>query len=138
MSYFYVLMELGFSYDDQNHFPFGQGAGNPNRVFTNKKKAEEAAHKNNLEEFKKLIRHDDIREYGYNVNEVLEDSASEEDLLFEEGIFRILFGKSAEDWWDSLYDQGSSLKVEPTEEQWERLFKCFNLNFWEVVTVEKG
>lgn len=135
---FYVLMEVGFDYNDETYFRYNGGGGHPSRVFTNKKKAEEAALKNNLTEFQKLIRSDEIREYGYGLDEVLANDVTEDDLLFQEGIFMTLFGKTAEDWWDSLYDSAATLQVEPTQEQWEKLFKCFNLNFWEVVTVEKG
>ncbi len=137
---FYVLMEQGFDYNDEYYFR--TDGGNPCRVFTNRKKAEEAAEKRNLEEFKKLVKEGSIREYSSDGLEgLLSDSVTEDDLLFEEGIFRTLFGVSAEDWFESGSGWGGKeiqLKVEPTEEQWKKLMGCFNLDFYEVVTVQKG
>ena len=136
---FYVLMEVGFDYNDETYFRYNFGGGHPESVFTNKKKAEEACTKKNIERFSSLIKNGELREYGYGLDEVLSDKVYEEDLMYEEGIFMQLFGTTAETWWDSLYDREDvRLKVEPTDEQWAKLFNCFNLNFYEVVTVEKG
>lgn len=138
MSTVYVLMEAGWEYDDNIHWLSGSGGGNPQKVFEDKEKAETEATRKNLEDFKDLVKSGDIREYGYNLDDMLSDTATEDDLFFEEGIFRTLFGKPADDWWRELYEKGSQLKVEPTEMQWIRLMHCFNLYFYDVVAVEKG
>jgi hypothetical protein len=135
MSKFYVLMEVGFDYNDETYFRYNGGGGHPSRVFSNKKKADEAATQKNIEEFKKIVANGDIRQYGYGLDEVLDSKVTEEEVMYEEGIFMTLFGKTAESWWD---DEGGPLKVEPTDAQWKRLVDCFNFQFWEVVTVEKG
>jgi len=135
---FYVLMEVGFDYNDETYFRYNGGGGHPSRVFTSKKKADEACLAKNIEEFKKVISNGDIREYGYGLDEVLSSKVTEEDVMYEEGIFMTLFGKTAESWWDSLYDEKVTFKVQPTDAQWKRLIDCFNFQFWEVVTVEKG
>jgi hypothetical protein len=138
MSKFYVLMEVGFDYNDETYFRYNGGGGHPSRVFSNKKKADEAAAQKNIEEFKRIVSNGEIREYGYGLDEVLSSKVTEEEVMYEEGIFMTLFGKTAESWWDSLYDEGISFKVQPTDAQWKRLVDCFNFQFWEVVTVEKG
>ncbi len=140
METIYLVMEQGFDYNDEYYFQVD--GGSPDSFFTNKKKAEEAAEKKNLEEFKGLIKDGSIREYSNDgLDGLLADSVTEEDLLYEEGIFRTLFGASAEDWFESGNGWGGkevSLKVEPTEEQWKQLMNCFNLEFYNVVTVQKG
>ncbi len=135
---FYVLMEQGFEYNDE-YYTRTDG-GNPKNVFTNRKKAEAACEEKNLEEFKRLVKEGYIREYTSDGLEgLLSDSVTEEDLLYEEGIFRTLFGLSAEDWYEAQWGNADdSLKVEPTEKQWAQLMSCFNLNFYNVVTVQKG
>lgn len=137
---FYVLMECGFEYNDEYYTP--SEGGNPSKVFTNRKKADEACEKANLVEFKYLVKEGYIREYSSDgLDGLLSDSATEDDLLYEEGIFKTLFGATAEDWFESGSGWGGKeveLKVEPTEEQWKKLMSCFNLDFYEVVTVQKG
>lgn len=133
---FYVLMEAGWEYDDNNYSR--SNGGNPEKVFSDKEKAETEATKLNLETFKSTIKSGDIRDYGYDFNDVLSDKTTEDDIMFEEGIFMTLFGKTGEDWWDGLYNGKPTFKTEPTEMQWIRLMHCFNLRFFEVVGVEKG
>lgn len=136
----YLVMEQGYEYNDEYYTRVD--GGSPKKFFTNKKRAEEAAEAKNLEEFKRLIKEGYIREYSYDGLEgLLSDSATEDDLFYEEGIFKTLFGVSAEDWFESgagWSDKEVSLKVEPTEKQWKKLFSCFNLDFYSVVTVQKG
>jgi len=135
----YLVMEQGYEYNDEYYTRVD--GGSPKSFFTNKKKAEEAAEAKNLEEFKRLIKEDYIRDYSNDGLEgFLSDSATEEDLLYEDGIFRTLFGVNAEDWYQSggWGSKEVQLQVEPTEEQWKKLFSCFNLDFYSVVTVQKG
>ena len=140
METIYLVMEQGFDYNDEYYYRVDSGS--PDSFFTNKKKAEEAAEAKNLEEFKRLVKEDYIREYSSDgLHGLLSDSATEEDTLYEKGIFKTLFGASAEDWFESGDGWGGkavTLKVEPTEKQWKKLFSCFNLNFYNVVTVQKG
>lgn len=139
MDVFYVLMERGFDYNDEYYFQID--GGNPSKVFTNRKKADEACEKANLEEFKRLVKEGYIREYSSDgLDGLLSDSATEDDLLYDSGIFKTLFGLTAEDWYEAQWNHNvdDKLKVEPTEEQWKKLMSCFNLDFYEVVTVQKG
>jgi hypothetical protein len=133
-------MEQGFDYNDEYYFQVD--GGSPDSFFTDKKSAEEAAEVKGLEEFKRLVKDGSIREYSYGgLRELIADSVTEEDLLYEDGIFKTVFGTSAEEWFESgagWSDREVGLKVEPTEEQWKKLFSCFNLDFYSVVTVQKG
>ena len=134
----YLVMEQGFDYNDEYYFRVD--GGHPDSFFTNKKKADEACAKKNLDEFKRVINEGYIREYTSDgFDGLISEDATEDELYFEDGIFQTLFGVSAYDWYKSGDSWSKeSFKVEPTEEQWERLMKCFNLDFYNVVTVQKG
>lgn len=121
----YVLMEDGWDYNDEVYF--SSDGGRPSKVFVSKEAADAEAKARNLKEFQDLVRSGEIRGYAYSLNEICDDPENE--------IFYTLSGKSAEDWWDN---PGDNLVAEPTTEQWNQLFGCFNLNFWSVVSVEKG
>lgn len=133
---FYVLMAIGYSYDDQNYSRYEGGGGQPDKVFTSKKKAEAAALQKNVDSFKGIFP-TEVRDYGYDLSEILSKDVVEDELEFEEGIFMTLLGMPASKWWETGYDSGK-LKVVPTDEQWVRLYNCFNVSFYEVVTVQKG
>jgi len=140
---YYVLMERCFQFTDDNKYYRDQSnGGNPSKVFFFKTKANEVARQNNLENFQRIIRDSSVKEYGYSLDELISSKTLEDDLLFEEGIFMTVFGQTADEWWQSLsnlkWGQRLSLKMEPTPEQWGKLYDCFNLSFWEVVEVEEG
>lgn len=141
---FYVLMEEGWDYNDEVFFRTENGGGHPEKVFADKEKAEAEANRLNMKRFRELVTSGEVHEYAYSLDDILSDKATEDDLMFEEGIFMQMFGKTAEDWWENYYNQRwedrrkGNLKVEPTDEQWGKLYDCFNLGFYEVVTVEKG
>jgi len=132
--HFYVVMEQGFEYDDQYYTRFE--GGSPHTLFTNKKKAEEAALLENLKEFKRVFKEGYLRDYAYDFDSLISEDATEDDLYFEEGIFRQLLGQSAYDWYKKREDV--EFEVEPSEEQWKRLMNCFNIQFFYVVEVQKG
>lgn len=139
----YVLMEKCFQYTDDNKYYRDESNGsNPKKVFFFKTKANEVANQNNLNSFQRIIRDSSIKEYGYDLNDLISSKTFEEDLLFEEGIFMIVFGKPADEWWQALRDlkwgQRLPLKIEPSPEQWQKLYDCFTLSFWEVVEVESA
>lgn len=134
----YLVMEQGFDYNDEYYFR--TEGGHPTNFFTNKKKAEEACDKKNLAEFKRIVNSNEIREYTSDgFDGLISEDTVEDELNFEEGIFKTLFGMTAWEWWkNDCYVGEDTFKVEPTEEQWLRLMKCFNLDFYSVVTVQKG
>lgn len=138
---YYVLMSLSFQ--DHEGILYQNGmVGAPEKVFTSKKKANEVALQQNLSEFQVIVRDGRIREYASNLDEIISSETLEDDLLFEEGIFMTIFGQTADDWWRSLrnlkYGDRLPLKIEPTPEQWRKLYDCFNLRFWSVLPVSKG
>lgn len=138
---YYILMEMAFQ-DNEGIFSRDDSSGHPRKVFLSKKKAEVVATQNNLNEFQSLIRSSNIKNYASNLDEIISSKTLEDDLLFEEGIFMTIFGQTADDWWRSLKNLkwGTSLplKIEPSPEQWQKLYDCFNLRFWGVLAVEKG
>lgn len=136
----FLVMAQGFDYNDEYYFQVE--GGHPDSFFSDLESAQAAAEKKNIQEYKSLIKDGSIREYSYDgLDGLLSDSATEDDLLYESGIFMTLFGTTAEKWYESGNGWGGKevkLQVEPTEEQWKKLVSCFNLNFYEVVTVERG
>lgn len=139
---YYVLMEVFFQDNEGIFYRDGMNNGYPKLVFISKKKAEKIALQKNLSEFENLVRKSSIRIYASHIDEIISSKTLEDDLLFEEGIFMTIFGQTAEDWWRSLrnlrHGEKSSLKIEPSPEQWKKLYDCFNLRFWEVLAVDKG
>lgn len=144
MEKFFVLMAAGFDYNDEYYTR--TDFGSPEKVFTDREKAEAAAKKEGLDEFKRILKDGYLRDYSYDgLNGLLADSVTDEDVMYEDGIFMTLFGLSAEDWYEAGYSRGygrekpdGNLIVEPTDEQWEKLYSCFNLSFYDVVEVQKG
>lgn len=139
---YYILMELSFADHEGILYRDDSSAGFPKKVFSSKKKAEEVALQKNLSEFQDVIRSGGVRKYASNLDEIIFSKTLEDDLLFEEGIFMTIFGQTADDWWRSLrnlkWGEKLPLKIEPTPEQWQKLYDCFILRFWSVVAVEKG
>jgi len=126
-------MEQGWDYNDEIFF--SSEGGHPEKFFSSEEEADKAADEANLKEFKRLVKSGEIREYGYSMDDIID--GTDEDLMFQEGIFMTVFGKTAEDWWED-YRGKDNVKGEPTEEQWKKLMSCFNLNFYDVVEVKKG
>jgi hypothetical protein len=138
---YYVLMDA--IYNDHEGLLCRDGTnGFPRKVFTSKKKANIVARQKNISSFKESILNSDIKNFGSNLSDIISTKIFEDDLFFEEGIFMTIFGLGADDWWVSLkklkYGDSLPLKIEPSPEQWEKLYDCFTVVFWEVVPVEKG
>jgi hypothetical protein len=137
---YYVLMEI--NYQDNEGILSTDRSGHPIKVFTSKKKAYSEALQKNLSEFEELVRESRIRHYGSSLDELIKSNTLEDELLFEEGIFMTIFGLTADEWWDSLgklkWSDKLALKIEPSDAEWEKLYDCFNLRFWDVVEVKKG
>ena len=139
---YYVLMSSGWDYNDEVFFRSESSGGNPEKIFTDEAKAHAVCDRENMGEFKRLVVSGEIHEYSYSLNDILSDKATDEDRQFEGGIFMQMFGKTAEDWWDSHYnrsygDRGKNNVVgEPTEEQWKKLYNCFAISFYEIVECE--
>lgn len=139
METIYLVMEQGFDYNDEYFFQVD--GGHPDSFFTDREAADAHCAVKNLEEFKRLVKEGYIRDYSSDgLDGLLSDKATEDDLLFDNGIFKTLFGLTAEDWYEAQWNGrvDDKLKVEPTEEQWKKLMSCFNLEFYDVVTVQKG
>jgi hypothetical protein len=138
----YVLIKIDYRDDDKHYHASSSNIGCPIKIFSSKKKAEEIALQKNLFEFEELIRNSEIKRYAYSFEEIVSSKTLEDELLFEESIFMTIFGEDAYQWWKTLnqlkYYEKSILKIEPTPEQWKKLYDCFTLRFWSVVEVEKG
>ncbi len=128
----YVLMAVGWDYNDEYYFK--TDGGHPEKVFVSKELAEKEADRLNLKEFKELFSSGTLIEYCNDFSGGISNYEK------ADVIISTLFGMDLDTWCDHLYDYQRAPKfvVEPTEEQWVELMKCSNLNFWEVVSVEKG
>lgn len=128
-------MQTGYEYNDEVYFQ--TEGGHPSKIFKTREKAQQAADQKNMAEFKTIIKDGSIRDYGYNLDEVLDNkNATNFELNDPKGIFMRVFGKSADKWWKDYNYRG--FLMEPSEKDMKRLMDCFNVEFYHVVEVSEG
>ncbi len=134
---YFVLMKVGYEYNDETYFPSSRGNGKPSNIFCSKLEAEKAAKNKNREEFKTLIQTSDIKEYGYSISEVLdyEKSKTKSGMDKVNNIFKNIFGLDAESWWD---ESRPKMKYNVSNEELDELISCFSFTFYNVIEVEEG
>ena len=124
MDKIYLVCEVGFDYDDNNYYRNGDG-GLPRTAYTSLEKAVEACDKLNVQAFKNLVETSEIGdytdEYRLSPNEDFEKLCKK---YFNLSVAEVLCERNLE------------LVVEPSEEEWLQLFNYFNLDFYEVHTVD--
>jgi len=141
----FVLMEVGWQYNDEVYLKTDEGGGYPRKVFFSQEEAEKEVLELNLENFQGLIRSGELVNYDYDTMNLLTEYAEEKigedtriDILFEK-FFNINFDQ----WLGQSYNARRGLHPsQPSEdlttEDWAELMKCFNLEFWEIVPTEIG
>lgn len=135
---FYVLMKVGWQYNDETYFRTENNDGSPEKVFLCANKAAKEVMELNLKEFKTLIKTGQIVEYGYSIDDLIEDYESTNE------IFRKYISIDLYDWWKIAgglqwkEDHPNQCPENMSNEQWLELMKCFNINFWEVVPTKRG
>jgi hypothetical protein len=141
----FVLMEIGWQYNDEVYFRLDESAGRPRKVFLSQEDAEKEVLELNFDNFKELIRSGDLVNYDYDMMNIITEYAEEKvgedtriDILFEK-FFNINFDQ----WLGQSYNSRRGLhpsqpSEDVTPEDWVELMKCFNLEFWEIVPVEVG
>lgn len=144
----YVLMEEGWDYNDEIRFTPECGGGMPRKVFEDQEKAQAECDARNIKELKSLFASGEIREYCYGFDDLIpyRSKHNEEHRAKLDTVCTKLFGVD----WEQLSDitdnyrhydredQKLIIKESSTDADWLELLGCINLNFWEVVTVEKG
>jgi hypothetical protein len=146
MSELYVLMEAGWDYNDEIQFRPDGGGGHPKKVFSSKDKAQKECDNLNVKEFKKLFATGEIVEYFYNWDELLHwqkrkdtEYRNQVDATCTK-VFGMDFDALSNSFEHRSYDDRKNnpgLKT-ATDKDWLAFMNCTKLNFWEVVTVEKG
>lgn len=142
MNTVYVLMEEGWDYNDEIYFQSdGGGAGYPKAFYLSQEEADKECSRLNVKSFRELWESGEIREYCYGMDELLpyddrKDKAKKK--LLNETCEK-LFGMD----WNEVDEQFSNedsvhIQESATEKDWQQLFDLMNLNFWNVVKVEKA
>ena len=141
MNTVYVLMEEGWDYNDEVYFRSDGGGGHPSCFFGSQEEADKECQTRNIKSFRELWQSGEIREYCYGIDELLpyesrKDKASKK--LLNETCEK-LFGLD----WNEVDDQFSNedrvtILESATDADWTQLFDLMNLNFWNVVKVEKA
>ena len=116
----YVVMEVGWEYNDEVYYTTEDKAGKPSVVYKDKNKAEEVCRKCNID---KLLQ-EDLIHYCYDIDDVLEPG-------FEEYVKEIN-GEFFED------EGVLRLPNTRTPEQEMKLLSLINLRFFTVSEVEIG
>jgi hypothetical protein len=140
MNTVYVLMEEGWDYNDETYFQSEAGGGHPKCFFTSQEEADKACLANNLTSFKELWTSGEIREYCYGVSDLLpyDDRKDKAKKKLLNATCESLFGMDWEDLGEAFNNQDEIPIQEQSDETWTTLFNLLNLNFWNVVKVEKA
>lgn len=116
MSTMYVLVRIGYEYNDEIYYNRGGSGGEPVKVFHDKKLAHLYCQKKNIDELKK----EEIGHYCYSLDEI--DNGGMEDFLKSVGV-------DISDSWDI------SLRG-LTDEQLEKVYELTSLRFYDVIEVD--
>lgn len=133
----YVLMEIGWEYNDETYYQSSSGGGSPRKSFDSFEAATLECTKKNVEELKELFLNGELHDYAYDPDEIV-DNPDELDAILKK-----LCGCTMEEWWENYYktdysERKGPFTTEPTFQQWSEIYDCFSLQFWEIVEVEKG
>ena len=126
MSKVYVISELGWEYDDNNYYRSDSGGGSPIVAYRSWEKAEQACKQKNINFFKDYLSSGEIKDYY----------CYREDLISDEGekiqqIFAKFFGCSVTNW----YENDVELAIKPTPKEWEELYDCFSVEWFQVTEI---
>lgn len=141
MDFVYVLMEEGWEYNDEVFFRPESGSGTPRAFFLTQEEADVECNKRNVQSFKDLWSDGEIRQYCYGLDEILpyEQRKDKDKKKLLNDTCEKIFGKDWSEVDDELSDQDRIQVLETaTDEDWKQLFDLTNLNFWNVVEVEKA
>ena len=141
MNTVYVLMEEGWDYNDEVYFRSDAGGGHPKVFYLSQEEADKECQTRNVASFRELWVSGEIREYCYGIDELLPyDDRKDKSLkkLLNETCEKV-FGLD----WNEVDDQLSNEDRVPvlesaTEADWAQLYDLMNLNFWNVVEVQKA
>lgn len=133
----YVLMELGWDYNDETFFNPESGGGSPHSFFLNEEDAKRECDVLNVAKFKELWEHGEIKQYCYNFDELIYLKDKDQDSL--DAICVKIFGKNFRELEQALdEDEDSAEFLSSSHEDWKHFISHFNMTFWEVVPVERG
>jgi hypothetical protein len=123
----YVISEIGWEYDDNRYFTGEFGGGHPKKAFKSRAKALEYCQQQNILKFKGSF--EEIRDFGWNRQSIL----SNENPTKVEKTFLRLFNTTSEEWYE---DTSVDFAIRPTEEDWDKLYRCFNIAFYDIAELE--
>ena len=140
MDVVYILMEEGWDYNDEVFFRAESGGGHPHSFYTNKEDADKECDARNIEKFKSLWESGEIREYCYGIDELLPyDKRKDKEFIKKlDTVCNKLFALSFNEAADYLNEEAEISIVGESDDDWKELMSYTRMNFWEVITVERG
>lgn len=120
----YVILEIGYEYNDEIYHTgnYGESYEAPNKIYTDKVKADADLVTKNLEKFKGL----ELGYYCYGIDEITHDEQGLIDFLNNE----LKMNVKEDEFWDV------HLPNDMTDEQCKALMKLINLEFYTIHEVE--
>jgi len=136
----YVLMHEGWDYNDEVFFRSEGGGGTPESFFTDEAKANAECDKRNIKDFKSLWETGEVRQYCYGIDELLpyDGRKDREKRKALDTVCEKIFGKDFDEIGEAFNDEEDLKILSHSDEDWKELMSHLKLNFWEVVTVERG
>jgi hypothetical protein len=137
----YVLMEEGWEYNDETFFHPESGSGTPTKVFPTQEAADTECNKRNVESIRELFTSAEANQYFYNFKDIIPyDKKKDGEYMRKlEGLLEKIFDLDIDSLNEKLDNQE---EIEPTksatDEDWLAFQSMVNLNFWNVVEVEKA
>lgn len=138
----YVLMEIGWDYNDEIFFQPEGGAGYPSSFYLNEDEAEKECQTRNLDSFKNLWATGEIKEHCHSIEDLLQyERDVEKKKLRKKALDKTcekIFGKDFSELNDMLNDDESLESISKSDDDWKELMAFMRLTFWEVLTLERG
>lgn len=140
MDVVYVLMEVGWDYNDEVFFQSEAGGGSPHSFYTVKAEADKECDARNIEKFRSLWESGEIREYCYGADELLpydkrKDKEWRKNL---DAVCMRIFALSFDELADYINEGAEVSVIGESDADWKELMSYTRMDFWEVVTVERG
>lgn len=141
MSNLFVLVEIGWEYNDEVYFRSESGGGMPKKVFECENAAKLECNRLNALHMKKLFESGNVRDYCYSLEDKIIYSLRKDKKVRSklDETCQSIFGYSFSELSDKIND---SDKIEvlnsATDEDWHRFMSVTYFLFWEVIPVKKG
>jgi len=121
----YVVMEIGYEYNDEVMHTTEGDYGTPRRIYSSKEKAEEVIKNLTISKYKS----EEIAYYYYDMDELIQIDIDK----FKMECYKIL----GEEGWEGIDFERFEMSSSWTDEQIEKLSEFITLEFYKIVEVEE-